>query len=692
MLRGQFETPNALWTPASDRQARGHLSLNQLYDLDPSPQVDYTDPTYGTLPPLLWDGGQMLVGRSPDPPPAANGRNVFYDAGSPGILPQLVTGVPATAQAILPGTGSCNGSGSGVRCNRSGDGSYTYDFNGDGDVSDADADWLLNWTRGWDGGSSKLGARWMLGAIVRGTPAIVTPPPTPWWYDDSAEVGLKAAFVNFQTAWKNRRAVAIAGTQDGMIHGFDAGQFTWGDDPTSAVVESSGYFRHPSDIKANPRDYGDGSEQWAFVPPGEMNQLKNNHPRANGFVTGQTRASTDSAIGVAEVCLTPPAVAANGADPFCNFVTAAVAQQTRNHPYVTALDVTNSNGKAGGTPRALWASDWPLNDPPGTLAWDEVPQGGESKPTIGPLMVQGGRKFVVAVSSGMAATPMTKLMAYAIDLSTGQTAAKVQVNVNANGLNCGGTVLGSAGSPVMVDSDRDGIADRLYLADTNGCVYKVNFSKLGPPTACPIASLGESVFAPIAVRTTTDVVQRAQIFIGGGDNPDTFDLSDGTTTPPADGYHLFAFEDDDDTGACSLAQRMFVVPLRPQAANPGSIHKLWSAPTFSASSVVVATSVGDQVDPCALDGTNYGYLQAWSLVPDAQGNYKSVMTATALNGSAVGGVRVTDGHIIVNTVGAAPNGGPAPASTTILGVQRTWQSGPVVNPRPAYGVPLWIER
>ena len=62
------------------------------------------------------------------------------------------------------------------------------------------------------------------------------------------------------------------------------------------------------------------------------------------------------------------------------------------------------------------------------LAADEQPQGGEAGPSLGPVLLQSGRTFVAALTTGIAQTPVAKLMLYLIDLSSGKTTQKVRLN------------------------------------------------------------------------------------------------------------------------------------------------------------------------------------------------------------------------------------------------------------------------
>src|SRR5439155_26961759 len=126
-----------------------------------------------------------------------------------------------------------------------------------------------------------------------------------------------------------------------------------------------------------------------------------------------------------------------------------------------------------------------------------------------------------------------------LENSTPTTLAKVQLNSRT----FSATGYGSFGYPVMVDSyPQDGVVDRIYMADSNGRLFKINTKDLLPPPALSTASvtllatLGESVYAPLAVQAST-TANSVKIFVAGGDNPDVVDTIGS--------YHLFAYEDTD---------------------------------------------------------------------------------------------------------------------------------------------------
>ena len=668
ILRSTYQTAGDSF---NDRHARGHLTAKLLYDTDA--HLDYTDPL-GPPPPSAWAIGDA-------------GAGITFGFAPPGSGPDLrtvlteVAGIPAAfsasvalfAAVLAPAARPLGWFGQRV-----------YDFNGDALVDDSDAGWLINWVRGWADGTSKTTTKeWGLGAIRASTPAVVGPPGDPWWLTGAGTPATERTLFGtpctptpgtFVTTNANRSALAIVGSQDGFFHAFSLGAFRWCNDPSTGIDETNGWF-----AASGARNYGTGREVWAWAPPGLLDAYRSQPDRAQPFAAagGPDRASTDAAVTIADVCV-PPA----GLTVCAGFKTVMVAPETRAHPHVTALDVTNT----AAAPLPLWNQDWPP-----AAEMDSTFQGTEFSPSVGPVLAHTGagpaRRWEAAVTSGISSIP-TDLYLYLIDLQYGNTLSnfgardgfgRVKLNVAGGNADCSGLVLGSYGSPVMVDSDVDGVVDRIYVADTKGCLYKVETASM---TVCPLAALGETVFAPIAVRVPDDVSGRVEVFVAGGDDPEALDLA--ALAPAVPHFHLFGIEDDDAPGACGPPRSLFTADLTPSAASPGVVHKVWSAPAVSNDAVYVATTVGDLKDPCYSDPANPGLLLGFSLTSTITGVPRSLLSMS-LGGNGAGGVHVYDGHLFANT---------ASGGTVVLGRTQSWGlSSPFANPRSRslFSLPLWNE-
>jgi len=604
VFRGQFETASANWvTTGNDRSPRGHLKMTQLYNPD----------TGANAQQLIWDAGPQLAAMSP------NNRSVWFN--SAGVTSQFVATNAATWQQVLPNA---------IRGNTN-NGSLVYDLNGDGVVNDLDAQVIVQWTRGWE--TANVKRAWPLGAIFHSTPAIVGPVGHPWWVDGSGTpAGEKSTFLTFAGANASRRAVAIAGAADGLIHAFDAGAFFYGDDPSTGVIETRGYF-----LKLNGnqgRDYGNGSEVWAFVPPTQMGNLKNNLPALAAYQPDlNPRASVDGAVTAVDVY--------NGNNAFKSVV---YAGEGTTWPYLTAVDVTSATAPAVFWPNGDW-TDVNFN---GTI-WG---------PSAGPTLTAGGRRWLLTVSSGLA-TLAEDLYLYFIDAVQGTTVSKVKLNVGNGGQ--AAQTLGSVGPPVMVDSDGDGMIDRVYLADANGRIFKVNTAS---NQACLIASLGESVYAPIAVQVTPG--PKVRVYAAGGNNPNQ---PDPTVT-----YHFFVYEDADAVGACGNATQLLksLVPAG---------QKVWAAPVVAGDQVFFATSTTGSLDVCTDNGASPGSLFGFNVPVDAQGVALFAPVVFGA-GDAVAGLRAYDGHLFVDNLSG---------TTTLFGAPQWKNAGAGIPPGTSLPTTVWYE-
>ena len=119
---------------------------------------------------------------------------------------------------------------------------------------------------------------WKYGDVVDSTPTVVGSPKERYdtIYGD-------ATYSTYFKQYKTRRQVAYAGANDGMLHAFNAGFFTEGDDALTTPVEH-GYFTltQPSATSPQVSSYTTvrsstpklGAELWAFIPQELLPHLK----------------------------------------------------------------------------------------------------------------------------------------------------------------------------------------------------------------------------------------------------------------------------------------------------------------------------------------------------------------------------------------------------------------------------------
>lgn len=607
---GTVETPSSTWAVTrNDYSLRGHFYATKLFD-----PITLKSAPANTLP--TWDAGAVLATRSPDARYVLtnnNGSAVSFTTANGATLYQQL--LPAAVRGLLN------------------NGNLVYDYNQDGVVDDVDAQFLLQWSRGWEYPPAiNLAAMrppavqpqaraWMLGPVHDSSPALIGPPGNPGWLN-GAGAGLSAyqsKFITFKSANAQRKTLAVVGAQSGLLEAFNAGSFRQSGDSQCAVNLARGCF---ATVGSSP-DYGDGSEVWAYVPPSQLLQLKNNHPYTRNYLPAQNpNAEVDGSVSAEDIYL--PSTG--------NFTTGIFASLGTNQPYITALRI-DGDPKA---PQPLWASDFS----------DFDFQGSNFSPGVVPFgQTPGGIKSLVIVSSGLApsSSPAVKTFMFILDAATGVPIKNGSTTIGKVALDSIGTSLGIGGYPNIVDANNDGIYDRAYVVDTSGRIYKVD---LTTPTftACRIASVGESVFAGMATSVVgPGTTPKVRIFLGGSPNPD------GSTNPPIGSqYHAFAFDDNDALGTCTTggAQLVFTYNIQP----PG---KIWAAPfvtgTTPTGQVYFATSNGNSASICDVGGGTFVTL-GFDASPTGAAQLPNGAPIT-LTGEAVSSIRVYDGHAIINTVG-----------------------------------------
>ncbi len=588
MYRGASETRDKGWTvTGNDFSNRGHFRMYELY-VPTNPNQDTNN--------QKWDAGAALANRNPDT------REIWTNNGTTKV--SLVT----SASSWLLGQ-ILTAANRAEKLNAK----YVYDFDSDGDSDDDDARWLLQWTRGWETPTTQQRA-WKLGAINKATAAIVHPPGEPYWLNST---GIPQAWRTAYRSWAEqpsvaeRRTVAYVGSQSGMLHAFDAGAYRWGDNPDTSVVEYRGYFKWDSSGKP---DYGSGREQWAYVPPSLLNSLKNNRMKTF-YPELNPPAMVDGAITVSDVM-----TQAGGSE---QWKTAIFFHHGRQHPYLSALDVTDPSA-----PKALWSSDWTDVDFQGTY----------SAPSVAWYPGSSDPRWVLVTTSGLSKTP-GDLFLFLVDVTTGSTLATGgKIQLNSGGGSKGAQAYGVAGRPVMVDADEDGVTDRVYVADTNGRVWRY-IPEATSNRVCLVAEVGQPIYVTpsMDVRRTSNNVARVTFYFGTGDSPDEND------TPNAP-YYFYGFVDNDDPGDCTLAEELYSYQLPPD-------EKIWGDAAIAADRIYVGSATGEKADLCDEDTTNPGHIYGFYLDPTSPGVASEVDSPVSAGGNVISGLTVYDQHVVVNTVG-----------------------------------------
>jgi len=312
----------------------------------------------------------------------------------------------------------------------------------------------------------------VLGDIFHSTPRIISSPSTMFMNEPG--------YQSFYQSYLGRDRVIYSGANDGMLHAFDAGSLTVGDDPFTPEIESRYYTQ------------GTGSEIFGYVPGLLLNKVKmvpRNNPRTYYFVDGSPVA--------ADAWL--PSGASDVSKDSDEWTTVLVTGFREGGPGYLALDVTDpaaSGGAHGPYPKLLWefthaklGQAW--SDP--VIARVKV-RDSVSGDFCGPDDGDGDcRERWVAIFGGgydpttdpnhvdfqpspAAATWTDRSKSiYIVALDTGAVLASVSYDATARPT----MLYGLPSSPAVLDLDFDGFADVVYIGDLGGQMWKWDIHAVG---------------------------------------------------------------------------------------------------------------------------------------------------------------------------------------------------------------------
>jgi len=511
---------------------------------------------------------------------------------------------------------------------------YVYDFNEDNQIDEDDGDWLVNWVRGYKDGAG-IPKEWLLGPVDHSVPAVASPPGLPAWYFGSATAGEeRESYMAFKGQNADRPAAIYVGSRDGMLHAFDAGKFSHGDNPeTTTVKEERGYFEwedssgdcpdYCSDDCSNCPDYGTGSELWAVIPANLMSRLKNNRLELDD------QSYVDASPALADVRI-------NG-----TWKTVLLSAEGNGGDTIFCLDVTDP-----AAPSFMWE----FADPDLFRS-----RSSPSVAKIGRILVNGSAQWVAFFVSGKTYDASLYPSIYIIAIADGSVVQRVFLDAEANGV--GGV---PSGQPTVIDSDGNGYIDRLYIGTDKGYLYKINIPD-DPETVkysishCVInrdyIDDGDNVLAadrrtqpiygsPVAVvdngvTTSGELKYNIMIFYGTGDSP-YFDEDINTASTR---YNFFAYRDETPKGQCDdssvVLDWFFELPEG---------HRVFASAFAAAGNIYFGTSTSETEDPCegggSVDG-NQGKIYAFTL--------KGAPVVEKTVGNIVVSPLVEDEHLYVKT-------------------------------------------
>ncbi len=329
-----------------------------------------------------------------------------------------------------------------------------------------------------------------LGDIYHSQPVIVNPPSRSMYFFDYgfSAVGDEGAhdYAEFMRRHAKRRRVVLAGANDGMLHAFDGG--VWDRDRAGS-----------SETYDKIHDLGNGSELFAYVPQAVM-------PNLYDLTYGKEQLwMVDGQIEVSDAFID------HDGDSTREWRTVAIATMREGGRGLVALDITQPDpissspdfipeisdlpvctdgataGCDGEYPKVLWefsdTEDAEPNCPTGFSGDDCWPWWDLgwtwSKPVIARIAVYNPSApnepddlFVAFFGGGIGqeGTPdTTGRHFYGVDVATGETIFKHLIGVPI------------PGSPTALDTDDDGFHDRIYFADSDGSVWRIQYPKPNDP-------------------------------------------------------------------------------------------------------------------------------------------------------------------------------------------------------------------
>ncbi|TQF14251.1 DUF4114 domain-containing protein [Myxococcus llanfairpwllgwyngyllgogerychwyrndrobwllllantysiliogogogochensis] len=550
-----------------------------------------------------------------------------------------------------------------------------------------DRNFLREWIYGWEDrhgpGPSNVKRPWAMGGINLSTVAIAVPPYLDTWFQNARASERDDYRRNFMERLKNRPTLAYVGTMNGFLHAFESGEFrNSAEDECADGFQLRGYF-NPTGAACvdpvTPRNYGSGEEKFAYLPRLLLNRYINNYVQ-HVSLANPPRPQMDASPTIANVdfgipgqpAWTPRTIESKteGAK------TVLVSASGRNSPAVFALDITNPDATYFPTP--LWefnlADSTILNfftNAANNNAAVQLPDGTGSRhaPSVARLSWGSGTEGVWTAIVGTDYNPSASRAGalYLLNMKTGQP---LNFGNGASGQYAGVITLddgsGVAAESALVDLNRDGNYDVIYVPTTAGNVYRINLEDISTARragrkveTCKVASASvaatddtsannpantahfQQIYSNIAVRVVRDAAEPVvRFYFGTADNPDEY--GDGPANKAGYRYHLMAFEDTDPDGseACELLEPLWMEPLDPGQA-------VWGGVSLSGDKVYATTAVGASADLCNLSETDSGKFYQASQVPDANGEVG--LAGTSLEGHGVSAPVVHDQHLFVLT-------------------------------------------
>lgn len=366
-----------------------------------------------------------------------------------------------------------------------------------------------------------------LGDIINSAAQVVGPPngfyPDNWGTDEPES---SEHYSDFVTDNATRQRVVYVGANDGMLHAFNAGEYT----TTGTTTDDDG-----NSVDVYGYDIGDGSEIFAYIPAKVFDTLPEltDPDYSHKFYVDASPNTADVFFGG-------------------HWRTVLVGGLGKGGQGIYALDITEVG--AVTEENANTTVLWEFTDE------DDAHLGySYTSPLI--TRMHNGR-WMAVFASGYNATesdnniaPDSKAALFFVDIETGDLEAKLfavdSSNTTPNGIN----------SPTAIDLDNDNIVDIIYAADLHGNLMKFDVSSNNPDNW---SRIGNQFFYTVDRTNTT---------LSSNTEPVTTQLTVGRH-PTGEGVLVYL-----GTGA-------YLEPT--DLENDGSLHKLyavWDKEPFTASNL-----------------------------------------------------------------------------------------------------------
>jgi hypothetical protein len=315
--------------------------------------------------------------------------------------------------------------------------------------------------------------QWLLGDIFHSSPVVVAAPGNYGYYlnntngyvDDTGATGPNDGFMHEH---KYRRRVVLVGGNDALLHAFDGG--FWG--------------REAGGAPADAFDFGSGRELFAHIPREVMSttwSMTNSDPADHHY-------TVDGYVTADDVYISP-----DGGTAAPEWRTVAVYGLRRGGRSVVALDVTQPDPYTDGIPTE---STYPgcldgsgsCNGEYPKVLWEFEHTGlGEtwSRPAIARIenSTSGDDIFIAFFGGGWDAGSGTRGDGvFGVNIETGALAFYSESDAATE------VAARVPGGVVALDTDDDGYTERLYFADVEGGVWRIDTDPATPNGSGEITS------------------------------------------------------------------------------------------------------------------------------------------------------------------------------------------------------------